>query len=30
LRVNPFCSAMASIKWDFVRAIVGVSFFLKG
>jgi hypothetical protein len=30
LRLNPFCSAMSSIKWDFVRAIVGISFVLKG
>jgi hypothetical protein len=30
LRVNPFCSAMALIKWYFVRVIVGISFVLKG
>ena len=23
LRLNPFCSAVASIKWNFVRVIVG-------
>ena len=28
--VNPFCSVMASIKRDFVIAISGVSFILKG